>query len=196
MLIVGTYRSDDLTISGTRSPGCSRHCGASVAWSPGGAPATREQIGGLMRAFALAEPGVSITSDFRDAIFARSDGNRFFAGLLRSLCGVRRDLLRPRATGWGRKPLNEARHPGLDPRHHPRAPGGGAPRTRPGRRSPPRRSWGYARIGFEAPAGPSPRRTRSRSRDSCSNASTSSSSSKGRRRAQKGVYGFRPRAHP
>jgi hypothetical protein len=86
MLIVGTYRSDDLhqrhPLTRLLATLRRERCVVETALQR----LTREQIGGLMReTLALAEPGVSITSDFRDAIFARSDGivhvppNRFFA---------------------------------------------------------------------------------------------------------------------
>jgi class 3 adenylate cyclase/tetratricopeptide (TPR) repeat protein len=108
MLIVGTYRSDDLhqrhPLTRLLATLERERCVAEIALGR----LTAEQIGGLMReTLALAEPGVTITPEFRDAIFARSDGNPFFTEeLLRSLVqsgGIYFD----RVTGWGRKPLNE-----------------------------------------------------------------------------------------
>ena len=108
MLIVGTYRSDDLhqrhPLTRLLATLQRERCVAEIALPR----LTPDQVGGLMReTLALAQPGVTITPEFRDAIFARSDGNPFFTEeLLRSLVesgGIYFD----RATGWGRKPLNE-----------------------------------------------------------------------------------------
>ncbi|HEV2012094.1 MAG TPA: AAA family ATPase [Candidatus Limnocylindria bacterium] len=108
MLIVGTYRSDDLhqrhPLTRLLATLQRERCSVEIALRR----LTPDQIAGLMReTLALAEPGVSITPEFRDAIFARSDGNPFFTEeLLRSLVesgGIYFD----RATGWRRKPLNE-----------------------------------------------------------------------------------------
>lgn len=108
MLIVGTYRSDDLhqrhPLTRLLATLQRERCVVEVALRR----LTPDQIGRLLReTLALAEPGVGITPDFRDAIFARSDGNPFFTEeLLRSLVesgGVYFDS----ASGWRRKPLDE-----------------------------------------------------------------------------------------
>jgi len=72
----------------------------------------REQVGELMRAtFAASAPDVKISPEFRDAIYARSDGNPFFTEeLLRSLVESG-DVYRT-AEGWGRKDIAELRIPG------------------------------------------------------------------------------------
>ena len=72
----------------------------------------REQVRELMRAtFAASAPDVKISPEFRDAIYARSDGNPFFTEeLLRSLVESG-DVYRT-AEGWGRKDIAELRIPG------------------------------------------------------------------------------------
>ena len=72
----------------------------------------REQVRELMRAtFAATAPGVAISEEFRDAIYARSDGNPFFTEeLLRSLVESG-DVYRT-AEGWGRKDIADLRIPG------------------------------------------------------------------------------------
>ncbi|HLZ47283.1 MAG TPA: AAA family ATPase, partial [Candidatus Limnocylindria bacterium] len=108
MLIVGTYRSDDLhqrhPLTRLLATLQRERCVVEMPLLR----LTPEQIAGLMReTLALAQPSVTITPEFRDAIFARSDGNPFFTEeLLRSLVesgGMYFD----RATGWARKPLDE-----------------------------------------------------------------------------------------
>jgi len=66
----------------------------------------------LMRAtFATSAPNVKISEEFRDAIYARSEGNPFFTEeLLRSLVESG-DVYRT-TEGWGRKEIAELRIPG------------------------------------------------------------------------------------
>ena len=74
---------------------------------------TPEETGELMRAaFAATDPTVTVSTEFRDAIYARSEGNPFFTEeLLKALVDSGGVFWRE-GDGWARKPIAELEIPG------------------------------------------------------------------------------------
>ncbi|HET8568041.1 MAG TPA: AAA family ATPase [Candidatus Limnocylindria bacterium] len=113
VLILSTYRSDEMH---RRHPflrvltGLQRErLAAEIALRR----LDREEVRELIRAtFAARDPRVSVGEAFRDAIYARSEGNPFFTEeLLKSLVESGDVYVDPK-TGWERKPLEELQIPG------------------------------------------------------------------------------------
>lgn len=113
MLLLVTYRSDDLhqrhPLSRLLATFQRERCATEIAVRR----LTANEVAQLIReTLAAADPGVRIGTDFRDAIFARSDGNPFFTEeLLRSLVETG-GIFYAQGSGWGQKPISELAIPG------------------------------------------------------------------------------------
>jgi len=113
ILVLGTYRSDEMH---RRHPLLRVLAGMQrerVVSEISLGRLTREQVAELMRAtFAPTQPNVTVSAEFRDAIYARSEGNPFFTEeLLKSLVESGDVFYRPES-GWDRKPIDQMRIPG------------------------------------------------------------------------------------
>jgi tetratricopeptide (TPR) repeat protein len=74
---------------------------------------TPEETGELMRAaFAATDPNVTVSNEFRDAIYARSEGNPFFTEELMKALVESGGVFWREGDGWARKPIAELEIPG------------------------------------------------------------------------------------
>jgi len=74
---------------------------------------TPEQTGELIRAtFAAREPDVRISDEFRDALYARSEGNPFFTEELLKALVDSGGVYWKEGDGWQRKPIEQLEIPG------------------------------------------------------------------------------------
>ncbi len=113
VLLLGTYRSDEMH---RRHPllrvlGTMQRERAVSEISLG--RLDREQVRALIDAtFRQKDPNIRVSDEFRDAIYARSEGNPFFTEeLLKSLVESG-DVYFREGSGWDRKPIEELRIPG------------------------------------------------------------------------------------
>jgi class 3 adenylate cyclase/tetratricopeptide (TPR) repeat protein len=74
---------------------------------------TPEETRELIRAaFAPTDPNITVSDEFRDAIYARSEGNPFFTEELLKALVESGGVFWQGAAGWGRKPIAELKIPG------------------------------------------------------------------------------------
>ena len=74
---------------------------------------TPEETGELMHAaFAATDPTVTVSNEFRDAIYARSEGNPFFTEELLKALVESGGVFWREGDGWARKPIAELEIPG------------------------------------------------------------------------------------
>ena len=74
---------------------------------------TPEETGELMRAaFAATDPNVTVSNEFRDAIYARSEGNPFFTEELMKALVDSGGVFWREGDGWARKPIAQLEIPG------------------------------------------------------------------------------------
>ncbi|HEX6062413.1 MAG TPA: AAA family ATPase [Candidatus Limnocylindria bacterium] len=74
---------------------------------------TQEETGELIRAtFAARDPDVNVSNEFRDAVYARSEGNPFFTEELLKAIVDSGGVYWREGDGWARKPIDQLAIPG------------------------------------------------------------------------------------
>lgn len=113
VLLLGTYRSDEMH---RRHPLLRVLAGMQRERLVGEialGKLTPEEVGELIRATLLpTDPNISVSEEFRDALYARSEGNPFFTEELIKALVESGDMFHREDTGWARKPLDQMKIPG------------------------------------------------------------------------------------
>jgi len=113
VLLLGTYRSDEMH---RRHPLLRVLAGMQRERLVGEialGKLTPDEVRELIRATLLpTDPNITVSEEFRDALYARSEGNPFFTEeLIKSLVDSG-DIFHRGDTGWDRKPIDQMKIPG------------------------------------------------------------------------------------
>src|SRR5687767_7482212 len=113
VLLLGTYRSDEMH---RRHPLLRVLAGMQRERLVGEialGKLTPEEVRELIRATLLpTDPNITVSEEFRDALYARSEGNPFFTEELIKSLVESGDIFHRGETGWDRKPIEQMKIPG------------------------------------------------------------------------------------
>ena len=113
VLLLGTYRSDEMH---RRHPLLRVLAGMQRERLVGEIALGKlapEEVRELIRATLLpTDPNITVSDEFRDALYARSEGNPFFTEELIKSLVESGDIFHDAKTGWDRKPIDQMKIPG------------------------------------------------------------------------------------